>query len=33
MYGDSTPPFLMPLARINVESHLHKLRQEGRIAA
>ncbi|MBY8966060.1 MBL fold metallo-hydrolase [Algiphilus sp. NNCM1] len=33
IYGDSTPPFLIPLARVNVESHLHKLRQEGRIAA
>lgn len=33
IYGGSTPDFLMPLARINIEAHLDKLRAEGRLAA
>lgn len=31
IYGGSTPDFLMPLARINIESHLEKLRAERRL--
>ena len=33
IYGGSTPDFLMPLARVNIEAHLDKLRAEGRLAA
>lgn len=29
IYGGSIPDFLMPLARVNIESHLDKLRAEG----
>lgn len=33
IYADDTPAFLLPLARVNVESHLAKLREEGRVQA
>lgn len=33
IYGADTPDFLLPLARVNIESHLDKLRSEGRLAA
>jgi len=33
IYADETPEFLLPLARVNVESHLAKLRDEGRVQA
>lgn len=31
IYGADTPDFLLPLARMNVEAHLDKLRAEGRL--
>lgn len=33
IYGADTPAFLMPLARLNINAHLDKLRDEGRLEA